>query len=238
MTKSISQERKDALRGVLQFRQSIYLFLSRVFSREADESVLASLEDIRNMMAQLADSPEFADDPDVSAANSFLSLFLAQAGESGKDALLESLAREYAFLFLGVGSRTVALCESVYRGGGKRLYDDVYFDVKQEYASSGAAKREDFPEPEDHLAVEMAYMAHLCGLSQENLDSDGTEEAAELARQKAFFEVHLLSWIPALSERLLGVSESVFYSAMANLLRVVINLDARLLAYLNEEVNA
>ncbi len=61
------------------------------------------------------------------------------------------------------------------------------------------SRRTTFPEPEDHLAVELAFMARLCEQAAGALRRAGEGQAAEdlLGGQLAFLRDHLLRWIRA-----------------------------------------
>jgi TorA maturation chaperone TorD len=136
------------------------------------------------------------------------------------------MARHYAFLFLGVGSDNVALCESAYRNERGLLFQNAYFDILEKYREVGLGKREDFSEPEDHLSLEVAYMAHLCRRIISSIETEKEKEAEQFAQfQKNFLEDHLLPWVPKFSSSLSKISPSKFYKALAYLLAGYIKID-------------
>ena len=139
--------------------------------------------------------------------------------------MLADLARDYAALFLGVGEQTVALCESVYRSRTGLLFQRPYFEVKRRYEQTSFVKWAGFSEPEDHLSLQLAYMAHLCSLTVEEMKRQGEESDNHLRLQDEFLRFHFGNWIPAFSDTLKKCSHSVLYRAAACLLNGFIKAD-------------
>lgn len=217
---------KDLIK-VHQFREMFYLFLSRSFSREVDEPFLQSLFDVSN---SLQDSLKDVEESSLSRGKELLRSFCSKIRGADKEAVIGDLARQYAFLFLGVGSENVALCESAYRNEGGLLFQNAYFDILEKYREVGLGKREDFPEPEDHLSLELAYMAHLSHRIISSIETGKEEEAGKYYQyQGSFLKDHLLSWIPQFAKSLSEISPSPFYKALAYLLEGYIKIDFELL---------
>jgi len=212
---------------VLQFREMFYLFLSRSFSREVDRTFLQSLFGVSNsLQASLASVEE----SNLARGKKLLKSFCNEIRGAGEEAVIGDLARQYAFLFLGVGSETVALCESAYRNEGGLLFQNAYFDILEKYREVGLGKREDFPEPEDHLSLELAYMAHLCRRIISSIETGKEAEAKKYYQyQGNFLNDHLLLWVPQFAKSLSEISPSPFYKALAFLLEGYIRVDVELL---------
>ena len=217
-----------------QFRETVYLFLSRSFSREVDPVFF-------DQASKFADSFEeiFTNfkETHLITGGQLLKSFFREAHLKGKETVLQDLAEDYAFLFLGVGRENVSLCESAYRSEGGLLFQDSYFDIVKRYGDTGVTKRQDYPEPEDHLSVEMAYMARLCRLT---ITSILAEKNGDIRRyytcQKNFLHDHVIPWVPTFSESLLKADPSPFYTAVAHLLKGFIHLEEELIDSLLSEV--
>lgn len=208
-------------------RQTVYLFLSRAFSREVDPAFFDAASELVDSFEEL-----FADFERASLIEGrrLLESFLQGAKGKEKEAILQDLAEDYAFLFLGVGSKNVSLCESAYRSAGGLLFQGSYFDIVQRYTEVGLAKRPDFPEPEDHLSVELSYMANLCRLVIDSAENRRREEITRYCiYQKTFLQDHLMTWVPDFFKSLLEADPSTFYSAIAHLLKGFISLDAEII---------
>ena len=135
--------------------------------------------------------------------------------EKDKAKFLKDLAVEYATLFLNVGPKPVYLAESVYLGENSLLYEAPYFDAVRMYNLYGFKKRQSFKEPEDHIAIELEFMAHLCDLACRSLE-DGKSDygAGYMKNQVEFLDLHLSKWVPKLVEKIRWASKNDFYLAL------------------------
>jgi len=228
----------DILCDVLgPFRTSFYLLLSRAFSREPNQKMLNGVEHVSAGLMDAWELMGLPSDPDVEASKALLKTFFSELRQRDLDGVIEQLARDYASLFLGVGPKTVSLCESVYRSASGLLYQSSLFEVQQSYSETGMTKSDQYHEPEDHIAVELSYMARLCELTQEAVKA-GREQALNYLRlQRLFLEDHLVRWIPLFSQQLIAASPPGFYRAMAHLLKGYIGIDNRLVDSMTQELN-
>lgn len=227
--------KKDLIK-VHQFREMFYLFLSRSFSREVDKAFLQSVFEIST---SLQDSFRDVEESNLIQGRELVESFCKEIREANEEVVLGDLARHYAFLFLGVGSENVALCESAYRNERGLLFQNAYFDILEKYREVGLGKREDFPEPEDHLSLELAYMAHLSRWSISSIETGKKEELEKYHQyQRNFLKGHLLPWIPLFARGLSEISPSTFYKAIACLLEGYVKIDFEFLDSLLPEVAA
>lgn len=116
------------------------------------------------------------------------------------EAQLEQWAVAFNRVFFGMGPRTAQKAfpyESVYTSEGGLMMQEAYAQVMHIYRDANFEKNPEFTEPEDHLAVELSFMARLCDGAVEALQK-GDEESAEAAlqAQKEFLQKHLLNWVP------------------------------------------
>lgn len=236
MDNSDNRSSTKDLTKVHQFREMFYLFLSRSFSREVDKTFLQSLFQVSN---SLQDSLKDVEESSLSQGRELLESFCKEIRGVDEEVVLGDLARHYAFLFLGVGSENVALCESAYRNDRGLLFQNAYFDILEKYKEVGLGKQEDFSEPEDHLSLELAYMAHLSHWSFSSIETGKEEEVEKYYQyQRNFLKDHLLPWIPRFVRGVSEVSPSTFYKALAYLLEGYIKIDFEFLDSLLPEVAA
>ena len=231
-----NQESDKAVVGVYQFREMFYLFFSRCFSKEVDEYFLENVSEVYSTLENLSDLMEISQEDEIKKGNEFLKSYLSQSQQLNLKRVLGDLARDYANLFLGVGRKTIALSESSYRDQSGLLFRDSYFDVKERYRKLGLAKNNDFAEADDHLSVELAYMATVCRLSIEAIEEDSALHLGYLNSQEEFLKEHLLLWIPAMVDMLTQAGNSLFYTGMTYLLNGFIKLDINLVRSLIAEV--
>ncbi len=227
----------DEARKVILTRGTLYRLLARGFSLEVDEPFLEWLLKLQPVIADLAlnsESEEFKE------GSRLLSKFVGAVKsnyEKDKHAFLQGLAAEYASLFLNVGLKPVHLAESVYLGKDHLLYEEPYFDVVRIYQIYGFKKRASFREPEDHISVELEFMAHLCDLAVLSIEQ-GKEDYAVgyLKNQKEFLETHLAKWTPELAKKLRWASKNDLYLAIADLLVGFVSTERSFAPQLAEEL--
>lgn len=211
--------------------------LSRGFAKEVDASFVGQLLKLQPIVSNLATDSE---SEDFIEGSRILRRFIGRVNsdyERDKRIFLQSLAAEYASLFLNVGSKPVYLAESVYLGKSHLLYEEPYFDVVRIYGLYGFKKRASFREPEDHISVELEFMAHLCDLVALSIEQGKQEYAAGyLKNQKEFLELHLARWVPELVKKVRWASENDFYLAMAALLLGFLTTEGSFVLRLAEEL--
>jgi len=151
----------------------------------------------------------------------------------------ENLAVDYAGLFLGGKEGLTCPSESSYLE--KILYGQTTLRVMEFYARHGFAKDDSFHEPDDHIAVECAFMSILgCNFIEiarrEGLGSAQCQKQLEL--QLHFLTEHLMKWIPDWANQVRDFSETDFYRALAGLTQTWIEADQRhLINFLNTYQN-
>ena len=230
----------EDVRTVNVSRERFYAFLSRLFAKEVDEEALNTIVTAQPTIHSLASSQEAEELKDGSR---LLQDFIGQAGVlKGKEKQdwITDLRAEYAALFLAVGmpykgKERLLTCESAYLGKHHTYYDRPFFLVKDAYKRSGFEKRKDYLEPEDHIAVELDYMANLCKQSQLSLEENNLEDTSRyLNLQKDFLRDHLLKWVPDLCKSLKETADSKLYKSLAYLTNGFISMEGEVVDELAE----
>jgi TorA maturation chaperone TorD len=142
----------------------------------------------------------------------------------------ESLAVDYAGLFLG--GKESSICPSESSCLEKKVYGEATLKVIEVYAKQGFVKEDSFYEPDDHIAVECAFMSTLGWdfiqmVQEKGMDAPACQEHVKL--QLDFLKEHLLNWIPDWGKQVQDFSETDFYRALAGLTQTWIEADQRLL---------
>jgi len=163
--------------------------------------------------------------------------FLRQAASADLQQVVATLAVEFAALFLNASQRSVHPFESVYTSAERLMLQQSRDEVLAEYRRAGLERSADFKEPEDHVALELEFMAFLCRRAAAVMqEQEETACLAFLERQKAFLEGHLLVWLPAFCSDLEKASESDFYRGIARLTREFIQSEREAIMSLIEHV--
>lgn len=208
-----------ALREELAWRSGVYGLLARLFEREVDEELLASLR-----------------------SEGFLADALARdEAESSEAGLRDALAVDFARLFIvrSRGTKHAAYpFESVY-SPARRTMGDARDDVVACYRAAGLGKSDGWRVSEDHIALELDFMRVLGERAIEALatgDADGAADA--LKRQRDFLERHLLAWVPAFAEEMGRQAHTSFYRELAGGTVAFLKEDQGRLALLAREIES
>jgi anaerobic sulfite reductase subunit A len=207
-------------------RFSSYAFFSHVYRAEPSSALLGELVESHRLDSQAT----------MPGAEVFAE-FIGNLKDSDLEKAAADLAVEYAGLFLNAGKHPVHPYESVYTSREGLVMQKARDEVLREYRQQGLARSERFNEPEDHLAIELEFMAFLCRKTIEALESDDLEQAvACLQKQKEFLDEHLLTWCPRFCSDLAVASESGFYRGIALLTDTFLDSEPETLRVLIEQV--
>jgi TorA maturation chaperone TorD len=194
---------------ILQNRVSTYGFLSHVYRQEVTASFLADL------MAQLAGE---ADGEADSEGYRTLREYIARIDRGDIDKVQVDLASEYAALFLSIGRKPVSPYESVYTSPERLVMQRARDEVVAEYRKEGLDRIEEFREPEDHIAIELEFMAYLCQKAAKAIEAGDRAEATKaFQKQQEFLQKHLLVWVPTFCRDVQQATETGFYKGIAQI---------------------
>lgn len=129
--------------------------------------------------------------------------------------------------------------ESVYREPEGRPTGWLLAHVESEYAAAGFALSPTLGELPDHVAVEMEFMALLCGREaqawEKRIPSQGGQA---VRRQKAFLDSHLALWFPEFARQVMDVDSGGAYAVVGEGAQAFITHDRDLLGALRETLPA
>lgn len=132
---------------------------------------------------------------------------------------LERVADDYARIFVGPAALPAPPWESVYRDKKRLLMTATTLSVREYYRAYGYEAQQRLHVPDDHLAIELDFLA---ALAQETLDAcaAGNAEGAESAFEAAstFLGSHLGLWVADFTADLHDRDGSPFYCAIADAL--------------------
>ena len=215
----INLTKKAVFKQLMVNRRNLYHLFSRFFQREVDQPFYDSLKTI-----------VFPTDREENALTEFKDalLRLNEYFEYDEGESLEDLAADYAKTFLGAGSAQGAAAfpyESVYTSPKHVMMQDAWNQVCEIYESKGLERNEESQELlEDHIAVELDFMAFLCDET-----SRFTETLAGLEEQKEFLNRHLLNWVPEFCLDIKVHADTEFYRMVGQLTTGFLQLDSFIL---------
>ena len=198
--KPIDQEDPVVTKQLQNFaRQTVFDTLSALFIRPEGEDTLQRYKEMLPAAAALA--AELGTD----------SKPFERALVTPKPKAVE-LEREYAKLFLGVGTETVPLSESAWTSPQQILCQEAQLECRKAYLDAGLETAGLLGVPEDHLGMELGFMAVL-------ILKEDTEGAAR------FFAAHPAKWLPGFAEALRLRGDAVFFREVADILDAVCEME-------------
>jgi TorA maturation chaperone TorD len=225
-------------------REGLYSFLARSFKYEVDNEFLTMVAAVQPVLEHLASAQGGTEFKKASE------LLLTVSGKAAvlegieRKKLLTDLAIEYASLFVNpgqqVGRQRVLPWESGYFTNPPRMYGPPYHEVLEAFRMVGFEKPKEYTEAEDHIALELEFMAHLARLTTASIDNGNVDFAlGYLKLQKEFLKDHLLRWVGKFSEKLMQNSEKRevdFYFALGMMLESFIKLDDQTVDLISAEL--
>ena len=129
---------------------------------------------------------------------------------------LGALTWDFNRLFVGPGEMLAAPWESVYRSKTKLTFQEPTLQVRELYERFGVQAPAIHREPDDHLGLELAFVATLSDLAaQAAAGSDAVELNRCFEAQKDFLQDHLLGWALACLALVEKHAETDYYRGAA-----------------------
>lgn len=135
---------------------------------------------------------------------------LAELPYRPTSAQLDELAVEYASIYL-TGAYGASPCESVWTDDDRLVCQDAMFRLRELYAAHGLVTPDWRRRPDDHLVVQLLFVAHL---------ARNAATAADWRALAALLDEHLLRWINDFAARVAARTQSSFYASLAVLTAV------------------
>ncbi|QKU85670.1 molecular chaperone TorD [Vibrio cholerae] len=209
-------------------RAEIYWWLSSLFFKELNEQDIARYHsaEVRTFLSGLADEQSLNREVKhlVEALNRL---------QDRQDAQLE-LAADFCDLFLKSDRDSALPYASVYTDKGL-LNGKPAQQMRELLGAHGVKVEQNLNEPEDHLAIQLDFLAHLA------ISANQIEHSAQLSlalqAQSDFISQHLLTWLPAFAERCTQFDAFGLYSAAARLALAFIQQDKHCLDELIQETH-
>ncbi|MEL4358818.1 MULTISPECIES: TorD/DmsD family molecular chaperone [unclassified Luteococcus] len=135
---------------------------------------------------------------------------LAASAEVGED--LGDITADHARLMGGPGRVAVHPYESVHRSVEGLLFEQETLEVRAAYAEFGLAAPHKNRAPDDHIALELEFVATL---AERAVDSEPPEQDTLVAGFERFLAEHLFRWGPNFFDRLGQAAQTDFYRGVA-----------------------
>lgn len=139
------------------------------------------------------------------------------------DEVSERLEREYTDLF--VGPRPPILPHETYYRDDTEFIGQGLAEVEASYAAAGWSPPEEYPEENDFIAVELAFLRTLM-----EWQADGREEA--YGYERVFIDEHLAEWVEPFIDDLRGETEPGLFLAAGLVFGGLVEFEDELVAQL------
>lgn len=118
---------------------------------------------------------------------------------------LDCLHADYAAIYL-TGALGVSPCESVWTDDDGLICQAAMFEMRKIYAADGLGVENWRKRPDDHLVVQLLYIAAIARRAQSLQDWE---------KLGGVLDHHLLRWLPEFAARIAQRSGSTFYTGLA-----------------------
>ncbi|MHB8777163.1 MAG: TorD/DmsD family molecular chaperone [Anaerolineales bacterium] len=188
--------------------------LSKVIQSNPEREWMQSLikEDV------FSEFPLEGNNNDIEAGLSLLQTWGRENKNGLTDEMLLDLRADYTRLFIGVGKPFAPPWESVYFNEDRMIFQQQTLQVREWYHSYGLEVEKSHKEPDDHIGLELSFLAHLALLGLQALEEkDETKFETCLQAQRQFLSEHPLKWIQLWSRLVQEHAETDFYRGLAHL---------------------
>lgn len=204
----------------------IFGLLGRLLHSYPDRAWFQSLvdEDL------FAEAPFAGEQPDVAAGLALMQGWSRDSAGGMTDEGFDELRADYTRLFIGPEKVLTPPWESVHLSVDRLLFQEQTLQVREWYRRYGLESVHLYNEPDDHIGLELAFLAHLATLGAESASrQDHASLDRELDAQRAFLSEHLLKWALDWCESVTALSQTDFYRGIALMVRGALLEAVRLL---------
>lgn len=152
---------------------------------------------------------------------------LAEAVTGLGESDVEGLASEYTALFVGPHKLIAPPWESVYIGDEGLLFQESTLEVRRTYLEDGMIPAEHPHVADDHIALELDYMALLARRFADEGDGEGA--LGLVNRQIGFLDKNLLVWTGEYARRMSDSRTRVLYPLVVDALSAFLPADRAVL---------
>ena len=210
------EKNKENLDLVIQLTGEKLLFslLGKILYIEIDKTWLQTLidEDV------FAETPFGESQVEVQKGLELLQKWSQENVSGISEQSILDLRADYTRLFVGVGKVLAPIWESVYFNDGRMTFQEETLQVRKWFRRFKLESEKLYQEPDDHLGLELTFVAHLAQLGLQALEQNDTQALQEtLDAQRDFLNEHLLRWAFIWANLVKESSKTNFYRGVSHL---------------------
>ena len=201
-------------KNVLVGETLLFGLLGKALYAELDKDWLESLitEDI------FAEAPFGEEQIDIQNGLKCLQSWTAENRAGISAAHFNAMKNDQLELFIGTDKVLAPVWESVYFSQQRLVFQEQTLQVRELFSRFGLQIEHLNREPDDHIGLELSFLAHLASLALQALDQDDSQNfEAVLQAQRDFLSEHLLCWGPVWARLVNEHAETDFYRGLAYL---------------------
>lgn len=214
------------LLSLMKSRYNNYYFLGYVLYNKLNLENFNNLK-IKEYIEKLIQIDSDNEVPGLSYLQEFLN-----AKEDYQD-FIDFTRDEFQKMFEGPGKLLAPPWESVYLSEEKLMFEEQTINVREFYGRYGMQISNFGAEPDDHIGLELQFMALLTKKSIESLEKNNINAFKQVMKaQEDFLTQHLLLWVIEFSDLMYQGVKSPFYRGLALFLPWYLENDAEIISSL------
>lgn len=188
--------------------------LAKTLYSDPDETWMQSLID-ENVFSEV---PLGNDEAETKKGLELLNRWTHDQNGRINDASLIQLKADHISLFIGPGKMYAPVWESVYFSEEHLVFQERTLAVRKWYRRFGLESEKGNQEPDDHLGLELGFVARLAALGLRAIEEqEPTRFDQLLTAQRMFLSEHLLQWVPAWAKLVNEHAQTDFYRGVGHL---------------------
>ena len=209
----MAQANVDTMKTDLMGEALLFGLLGKMLYGELDRAWLETL--IRDEV--FAEAPFGANQHDILCGLEIMGHWSVENHAGISETEFKALKQDQLRLFIGLDKVLAPVWESVYFNPNRLVFQEQTLQVRGWYARFGLQLERLNNEPDDHIGIELSFVAHLASraLQAQNVDQPAFEEL--LQAQRDFLTEHLLRWGPTWAKLVKQQAETDFYRGIARL---------------------
>ena len=201
--------------AVYEARLELVDFVIDVFWDVPDEAF------IERLLTGEVQLPEDSINDQLDAGFEMLAAWIDENADRSVSAVQDELEREYTNLL--VGPRPPVLPHETNYREDTEFIGEGLAEVDASYAAAGWAPPEDYPEEDDFVAVEMAFLRYLIERQRE-----GDEET--VGYERVFIEQHLSEWVVDFADEMREEADDGLFLAAALICEGLVRFEDEIVA--------
>ena len=210
----MQQANFEMWKTVLMGETLLFGLLGKAMYEELDKTWLETLinEDI------FTEAPLGAEQAEIQRGLELMQCWARENRIGISEEEFKALKHDQLYLFIGTDHVLAPVWESVYFTERHLVFQEQTLQVREWFSRFGLQAERINREPDDHIGLEMIFVAHLASLAIQAIDQNDQKYFNEILQaQRDFLFEHLLRWGPAWARLVKQHAETDFYRGLAHL---------------------